>query len=416
MMNFPLFIAKKIYNSSDRTRRVSKPAIRIATIGVAIGLAVMIVSVSVVLGFKHTIRNKVIGFGSHITVADFMSLQNSELYPITINDSLLKALYKIQGVKHVQRFAYTQGILKTDDDFLGVTLKGVGPEFDSTFIHNNMVEGSFPKFSDNSNQQKIILSKTIADKLKMKVGQKIFAYFVNEQGVRTRKFTVCGIYETNLKQFDSQICMTDLYTVNKLNGWEPDQYSGAELEVKDFNLLDNTALNVLGHVKNKVDKYGSTYSSATVIEQNPQIFSWLDLMDLNVWIILALMISVAGVTMISGLLIIILERTQMIGLMKAIGARNRQIRHVFLWFATFIIGKGLIIGNVVGIGLILLQQYTGLFKLDPQTYYVSTVPVEINIPLIIALNLSTLLICVFVLIAPSYFISHINPAKSMHYE
>ena len=415
-MIFPLFIAKKIYNSSDKTRRVSKPAIRIATIGVAIGLAVMIVSVSVVLGFKHTIRNKVIGFGSHITVADFMSLQNSELYPITINDSLLKALYKIQGVKHVQRFAYTQGILKTDDDFLGVTLKGVGPEFDSTFIHNNMVEGNFPKFSDNSNQQKIILSKTIADKLKMKVGQKIFAYFVNEQGVRTRKFTVCGIYETNLKQFDSQICMTDLYTVNKLNGWEPDQYSGAELEVKDFNLLDNTAFNVLGHVKNKVDKYGSTYSSATVIEQNPQIFSWLDLMDLNVWIILALMISVAGVTMISGLLIIILERTQMIGLMKAIGARNRQIRHVFLWFATFIIGKGLIIGNVVGIGLILLQQYTGLFKLDPQTYYVSTVPVEINIPLIIALNLSTLLICVFVLIAPSYFISHINPAKSMHYE
>ena len=416
MMNFPLFIAKKIYNSSDKTRRVSKPAIRIATIGVAIGLAVMIVSISVVLGFKHTIRNKVIGFGSHITVADFMSLQNSELYPITINDSLLKALYKIQGVKHVQRFAYTQGILKTDDDFLGVTLKGVGPEFDSTFIHNNMVEGNFPKFSDNSNQQKIILSKTIADKLKMKVGQKIFAYFVNEQGVRTRKFTVCGIYETKLKQFDSQICMTDLYTVNKLNGWEPDQYSGAELEVKDFNLLDNTAFNVLGHVKNKVDKYGSTYSSATVIEQNPQIFSWLDLMDLNVWIILALMISVAGVTMISGLLIIILERTQMIGLMKAIGARNRQIRHVFLWFATFIIGKGLIIGNVVGIGLILLQQYTGLFKLDPQTYYVSTVPVEINIPLIIALNLSTLLICVFVLIAPSYFISHINPAKSMHYE
>lgn len=415
-MNFPLFIAKKIYNSFDKTRRVSKPAIRIATIGVAIGLAVMIVSVSVVLGFKHTIRNKVIGFGSHITVADFMSLQNSELYPITINDSLLKALYKIQGVKHVQRFAYTQGILKTDDDFLGVTLKGVGPEFDSTFIHNNMVAGSFPKFSDNSNQQKIILSKTIADKLKMKVGQKIFAYFVNEQGVRTRKFTVCGIYETNLKQFDSQICMTDLYTVNKLNGWEPDQYSGAELEVKDFNLLDNTAFNVLGHVKNKVDKYGSTYSSATVIEQNPQIFSWLDLMDLNVWIILALMISVAGVTMISGLLIIILERTQMIGLMKAIGARNRQIRHVFLWFATFIIGKGLIIGNVVGIGLILLQQYTGLFKLDPQTYYVSTVPVEINIPLIIALNLSTLLICVFVLIAPSFFVSHINPAKSMYYE
>lgn len=415
-MNFPLFIAGKIYRNEDKARKVSKPAIRIATIGVAVGLAVMIVSVSVILGFKHTIRNKVIGFGSHITVADFMSLQSSENYPIAVSDSLMGALEKVNGVKHTQRFAYCQGILKTDDDFLGVTLKGVGPEFDSTFIHENMVAGSIPTFSDKNSQQKILISKNIANKLSVKVGDKIFAYFVNEQGVRMRKFAICGIYETNLKQFDSQICLTDLYTTNKLNGWEPDQCSGVELQIKDFNQLEQTAINVLSQVKNKVDKYGSTYSSETVIEQNPQIFSWLDLMDLNVWIILGLMVAVAGVTMISGLLIIILERTQMIGIMKAIGANNRQIRHVFLWFATFVIGKGLLIGNLLGIGLILFQEHTKFLRLNPQTYYVDTVPTEINTILIIGLNIVTLLICVFVLIAPSYLISHIHPAKSMRYE
>ena len=415
-MNYPLFIARKIYNGGDKTRKVSKPAITIATIGVAIGLAVMIVSVCVVLGFKHTIRDKMVGFGSHITVANFLTLQGSEQYPIAVNDSLIKELKAVPSVKHVQRYAYTQGILKTDNDFLGVMLKGVGPDFDSTFIHNNMVEGSLPHFSATENQQKLVISKTIADKLNLKVGQRLFAYFINDQGVRTRKFTIAGIYETNMKQFDSQICFTDLYTANKLNGWEADQYSGVELLVNDFSQLNNITLRVLNKVKNTTDHYGETYSAENIIDQNPQIFSWLDLMDLNVWIILALMVAVAGVTMISGLLIIILERTQMIGILKALGSRNRQIRHIFLWFATFIIGRGLLIGNLIGFGIIFLQKWTGLIKLDPQTYYVSTVPVDVNLPLIIALNLATLLVCVAVLIAPSYLISRIHPAKSMHYE
>ena len=415
-MNFPLFIARKINGNEDKGRKVSKPAIRIAMLGVAIGLAVMIVSVCVVLGFKHTIRDKVVGFGSHITVANFNSFQRSENYPIVVNDSLKRALMQTQGVHHVQRYAYTQGILKTDDDFLGVMLKGVGSDFDSTFIHQNMVAGSIPAFSDVKSQQKILLSKAIAEKLDLKVRDRIYAYFVNEQGVRTRRFTISGIYETNLKQFDSQICFTDLYTTNKLNGWQSDQCSGAEVQVNNFELLDAIALNILNKVKGKTDRYGNSYSVATVVEQNPQIFSWLDLMDLNVWIILALMVSVAGVTMISGLLIIILERTQMIGILKAMGTKNAQIRHIFLWFATFIIGKGLLWGNLVGLGLVFLQKYTGLVTLDPKTYYVSTVPIELNVLLIIALNIATLLICVFVLIAPSYLISHIHPAKTMHYE
>ena len=236
----------------------------------------MIVSVCVVLGFKHTIRDKVIGFGSDVTVANFLTLQGSEQYPIQVNDSLIKVLKDVPGIKHVQRYAYTQGILKTNEDFLGVMLKGVGPDFDTTFIHNNMVEGSLPHFSDKESHQKLVISKTIADKLNLKVGQRIFAYFINDQGVRTRKFTIAGIYATNMKQFDSQICFTDLYTANKLNGWEPDQYSGAELQVNDFSQLNPISSLVLSKVKNTVDHYGETYSSENIIEQNPQIFSWLD--------------------------------------------------------------------------------------------------------------------------------------------
>lgn len=415
-MHFPLFIAKRLYSEQGDKRKVSRPAIHIATAGVAIGLAVMIISVCVVLGFKHTIRDKVIGFGSHIQVADFLTLQQMEQYPIVIDDSIINVLKHIPDVAHVQRFAMKEGILKTDSDFLGVAFKGVGPEFDSTFIHNNMVEGSIPPFSDSVSHNKILVSQLMADKLHLKSGQRIFAYFFDNNGVRTRKFTIAGIYQTNLKKYDETIVFTDLYTAVKLNGWESDQASGAELSVNNFDNLDMVESRVISKVKGTVDHYGETYSSATIKELNPQIFQWLDLMDLNVWIILALMLIVAGVTMISGLLIIILERTSMIGILKALGARNKTIRHTFMWFAVFIIGKGMLIGNVLSLGLLALQQAFGIIKLDAQTYYVSTVPVEINALYIVALNVATLLISVFMLVAPSYLISHIHPAKSMRYE
>lgn len=415
-MNFPLFIAKKIYTDQGDKRKVSKPAIRIATIGVAIGLAVMIVSVCVVLGFKHTIRDKVIGFGSHIQVADYMTMQDGESYPIQMGDSMLNVLKKIPGVKHVQRYAVKQGILKTNSDFLGVMMKGVGPEYDTTFIHQNMIEGQIPHFSDQASHNKILVSKSMCDQLKLKLGDKIFAYFIDNDGVRVRRFTIAGIYQTNLSQYDKITCFTDLYTTVKLNGWEPDQATGAEMTVNDLNQIDQVEDIVVNSVNRTVDKYGETYTSKTIREMNPQIFSWLDLLDLNVWIILALMIAVAGVTMISGLLIIILERTTMIGILKALGAHNKTIRHTFLWFAVFVIGKGLLLGNAIGFLIIMLQKYTGLVKLDPTTYYVKTVPIEINIPVILFLNIITLIISILVLIVPSYLISHIHPAKSMRYE
>lgn len=417
-MNFPLFIARRIYSDHiGDQQKVSKPAIRIAVAGVAIGLAVMIISVCVVLGFKHTIRDKVVGFGSHIQVANFYTLQSSAIdQPIAIGDSMINVLKKTEGVKHVQRFAMKQGILKTDNDFLGVMFKGVGPEFDSTFIHKNMVEGSIPHFSDQQSTNRILISKDMANKLRVKAGDRIFAYFIGDGGVRTRRFTISGIYQTNLAQYDKTTCFCDLYTARKLNAWTDDMVTGAELTVNDFKQLSTTANDIINRVNRTQDQYGNTFSSKTIRELSPQIFSWLDLLDLNVWIILAIMTAVAVVTMISGLLIIILERTTMIGVLKALGARNSTVRHTFLWFAAFIIGKGLLIGDALALALILLQKFTGFAKLDPQTYYVDVVPVELDWTLIVALNVGTMLIALFVLIAPSYLVSHIHPAKSMRYE
>lgn len=411
-MNFPLFIARRIYNDQDDRHQVSRPAIRIATIGVAIGLAVMIITVSVVLGFKHTIRDKVVGFGSHLQVYNVQATG----FPLCIDDSTLQAYESTEGVTHAARIALTQGILKTDDDFLGIMLKGVGPEYDTTFISSNMIEGCLPQFSDSTSKYPLVVSKTIADKLRLHTGDHVFAYFINEDDVRARKFTIRGIYQTNMKRFDDMICLTDLCVAQRLNKWDSLQCTGAELLVNDFDNLKAANLNMLKTLHGKTDRDGNMAVSYTIIDTYPQLFSWLDLLDINVWIILGLMIAVAGFTMISGLLIIILERTQMIGLLKALGARNGTIRHTFLWFAAFIIGRGLLWGNLVGIGIVLLQQYTGIVKLDAQTYYVSEAPMELNIPLILLLNAATLLISIFVLIAPSYLVSHIHPARSMHYE
>lgn len=415
-MNLPYFLAHRIYAQNDDKRKVSRPAIRIATIGVAIGLAVMIVSVCVVLGFKHAIRDKVIGFGSHIQVAEYNALMGGDGRAVQMNDSVMSVLSHIQGVKHVQRFAYRQGILKTDDDFLGVMFKGVGPEFDSTFIHKNMVEGSIPRFSDKVSGNKLLVSKNMADKLHLKTGSRLFAYFIDYTGVRMRRFTISGVYQTNLTQYDNTICFTDLHAVAKLNGWPADVAGGAELTINNFEQLDDVERTVIAKVNRTTDHYGNTFASKTIKEVSPQIFSWLSLLDLNVWIILAIMMCVAAVTMISGLLIIILERTQMIGLLKALGAGNATVRHTFMWFSAFIIGRGLLWGNLVGLGLVALQYVTGLVKLDPVTYYVSTVPVEVNLLYVVLLNIGTLIISLFVLIAPSYLISHIHPAKTMSYE
>ena len=368
------------------------------------------------MGFKHTIRDKVVGFGSHIQVESFIASQSATPYPVCIDDSLRNVLQRIEGIRHVSRSALTQGILKTDNDFLGVVFKGIGEDYDTHFLQQNLKEGKTPQFSSTKSSYQLLISKRIADKLGLKVGDRVFAYFIDYNNVRARKFTIAAIYETNMTQFDEALCFTDLPIPVKLNNWEKDQCSGAELLVRDFNQLEATANLVIEKVNRHTDRNGEILTSHTVQESYPQIFSWLSLLDINVWIILVLMVFVAGFTMISGLLIIILERTQMIGLLKALGACNKSIRHTFLWFATFIIGQGMLWGNIIGIGFILLQQHTGFIQLDPANYYVTTAPMELNIPLILLLNVATLLVTLFVLIAPSFLVSRIHPSKSMRYE
>lgn len=422
-MNLPYYIAKQLYRNGDDTRKVSRPAMRIAMFGIAIGVAVMIVSVCVVLGFKHTVRDKVVGFSNHIIVSNYMTLQTADQSKsINANDSLVKVLKSIDGVSHVQRYATKQGVLKTDSDFLGVVFKGVGEDFDARFISSNIIEGKMPQLSARKSTNQVVVSKNMANKLRLKYGSKVYAYFLSDEDVRVRQFNVVGIYQTNFTRYDDAICFTDIYTVSRLNGWEcsqeNDRYevTGCELTICDFDSLNSVEDRIIEKVNKTVDSDDNPLTSMTVYDMSPQTFSWLDLLDLNVWIILILMICVAGVTIVSGLLIIILERTSFTGLLKAMGARNALIRKIFRWLATFIVIKGMVLGNIIGIGVCLLQKYTGIVKLDATVYYVSEAPVEVNIPLILLLNVVTLIVTVMVLVLPSYYVSTIHPAKAMRIE
>ena len=321
-MNLPLFIAKRIYSDQGDKRNVSRPAIRIAIVGVAIGLMVMIVTVCVVLGFKHTIRDKVAGFGGHIQVSNLMKYNDIDPYTICADDSMMQVFRAQPGVRHVQRYTITQGLLKTDDDFLGVMFKGVGPEFDNTFLQQNIVAGEIPAFSDSTSRYQLLMSKMIADKLHLTIGDKVFAYFIGDENVKTRKYTVAGIYQTNMTRFDENLCFTDLYAANRLNGWDADHCTGVEATVENLDRLSVTADAFIDNVNRTDDGHGNQMVTQTIYETYPTIFTWLELLDINVWIILVLMVCVAGFTMISGLLIIILERTQMIGILKALGTQQ----------------------------------------------------------------------------------------------
>ena len=256
-MNLPLFIARRIYSDKGDKRKVSRPAIRIAIVGVAIGLAVMIITVCVVLGFKHTIRDKVAGFGGHIQVYNVMKYSDSDLHTIVLSDSLKKAMLSLPGTKHLQRFTYSQGLLKTDDDFLGVMFKGVGSDFDDTFLKENLIAGNIPQFSDSTSHYELLLSKMIADKLKLKTGDKVFAYFIGDENVKTRKYTVAGIYQTNMTRFDETLCFTDIHATNRLNGWDDDHCSGIEVTINDLTRLDETADAFVDHVNRMSDGHGN---------------------------------------------------------------------------------------------------------------------------------------------------------------
>lgn len=414
-MNYKFFLARRIYTQGDTKRQVAKPAIRIAMIGMALGLAVMLVSVCVVIGFKDEVRSKVIGFGSHIQISNFRGTQSYETFPISANDTLLGELSRVPGVAHVQRFSTKPGIIKTDDNFQGMVLKGVAADYEMDFYRDYLVEGEIPAFTDTAASNRVLISRLLADKLHLKLGDAIYTYYIQEN-VRARRLKIAGIYETNFSEYDKLFLIGDLYTVNRLNGWQPDQVSGIELTVDDYSRLDDRRYAVAQVVDTKVDRYGNTYFAQTIEDLDPQLFAWLGVLDMNVWVILVLMLGVAGFTMISGLLIIILERTNMIGILKALGADNRSIREVFLYFSVFIIGKGMLWGNAIALAFCLTQKYFRWIKLDPANYYLDAMPIHFNVGLWLLLNVATLVISVLMLVGPSYLISRIHPAKSIRFE
>lgn len=414
-----LFLARRFFHSGNKEnkRKASAPAIRIATAGVALGLVVMILSLCMVKGFQREVSRKLTGFASHMEILDLKSQTSPESYPIVTDAAFIGKVSRIPGVARVQRVSSKMGILKTEDSFQGVALKGVGKDYDLDFIRENLVEGRIPAFTDSASTNKILVSQMQADALGLKVGGKVYAYFF-ENTVKMRRFEIAGIYRTNLSQYDKLFVITDIYTVGRLNEWEPDQSSALELTFDDSDRPDEIQVRVARAVNGTKDRNGASYS-ALGIRENPRVasvFTWLELLDFNVLIILVLMVCVAGFTMVSGLLILILERTNTIGVLKAMGATNTRIRHIFLWFAAMIVGRGLLIGDVIGLAAVWAQSRWGLVRLDPATYYVDAVPVDFNVWWILALNAATLFITVLALVVPSFMISRIQPARVIRFD
>ena len=377
-MNLELFIARRIHFSKEGNRQVTPPAVRIAIVGVALGLAVMILSVAIVIGFKKEVRNKVIGFGSHIQITNFDNNSSYETTPIAVSDSLLQALQEFPGIKHIEGYATKMGILKTDSDFQGVVLKGIDTDYDWSFFRNNLKEGELLTIDPKKTSTDVIISRYLSDLLGLKLGDSILTYFVQED-VRARKFNIVGIYETGFMDYDKLFVLADIKQIRRLNGWEKDEVSGLELLVDDYDKLDQIAEDLYFNLVEKQDRHGNTYFTRSIKEMNPMIFNWLDVLDVNVVVILILIFAVAGFTMISGLLIIILERTNMIGILKALGENNVSIRKIFLYISFFLIGKGMLWGNVVGIAICLIQSHFRIIKLDPSIYYLDAVPIDLSI-------------------------------------
>lgn len=384
-------------------------------IGIALGLAVMILSVAIVIGFKKEVRNKVIGFGSHIQITNFDNNASYESSPIAVSDTLLADLRAFRGIRHVESFATKPGILKTEDDFQGIVLKGVDRDFDWTFFQTNLKEGDLPVFSSDKASTDVLISRYLSDLLHLKTGDTFLTYFVQDD-VRARKFHITGIYETGFLDYDKLFVIADIRQVRRLNGWDKDQVSGLELLVDNYDRLDEVAEALYFDLAEKQDRLGNTFYARSIKELNPMIFNWLDVLDINVVIILVLMLAVAGFTMISGLLIIILERTNMIGILKALGENNQSIRKIFLYVSFFLIGKGMLWGNVIGISLCLIQSYFRVITLDPSIYYLDAVPIDLNIVSLVLLNIGTLAAAMLMMLGPSYLITRIDPARSIRFE
>jgi lipoprotein-releasing system permease protein len=415
-MSFARFIAKRIYANTDEKRQISRPAIRIALAGIIIGMAVMIISIAVVMGFKSEVSSKVVGFGSHIQVLSLTQGDDYELLPVLTTDSLERIIRKQPEVKDVQRFATKMGMLKTKDDFRGIQFKGIDSGYDLSFFRQYLKQGEIPSFSSEEATNQLLVSQRIASDLQLQAGDKVYAYFVNEKGMRARRFTVCGIYETHLTEYDRNVVMTDIYTIRKLNNWDSEMSTGFEITINDFDRVDDVT-QALGNKINKVyDKNGCLYGVFSIRQLAPHIFSWLGVLDMNVIMILVLMICVASFTVMSGLLIVMLERINMIGILKSLGATNSTVRQVFINFSIMLVGRGMLWGNLIGLAFCFLQSQFHLIRLDPSVYYLDAVPIRFDWLLFLLVNAITLIVSFLVIFGSSYMMSISRPAQTMRFE
>lgn len=409
-MNLEYFISKNIIKGDARSKKFTKPIIRISIAAIALGLTVMIVAISIVSGFQQEIRNKVIGFGSHIQITSYDSQNTYEASPISKSQDFYPSIDSVEGIKHIQVFANKAGIIKTNEEIYGVVVKGIGSDFDWDFFDKNLIEGELVRVKEGELKNDLLISKTIADKMKLKVGDKTFIYFIQQNGqLRPKDFIVKGIYKSGLEQFDNLYVLSDIAHVQKRNGWTENQVGGFEILINSYDDLDKLDLFVY-------DNIGYDLHSTTIVRQNPDIFNWLELQDVNVIVIIVLMVVVAVINIISALLILILERTNMIGILKALGMPNWNVRKIFMYNAVYLVVKGLIWGNVIGLGLCFLQMQFGFLTLPQESYYVSVVPVKLNFYNIFLLNIGTLLICAAMMIVPSYVITKITPIKAIRFD
>ncbi len=414
-MNFEFFIAKRIISRQPGKKRKGNALIGTAIIAIALGLSVMIISVATLTGFKQEITDKLVGFSSHIQIVNLDQNSSFETQPISKNQDFLPDLNQLDGISHFHPFITKPGIIKSGMEMQGIYLKGIDSSYSWNFFKEHLIEGEIPDYSSQDSHNEIIIGKALASLLQLKTGDKITAYFIQEP-FKMRPFIIKGIFETGLEEYDLLYVFCDLRQIQSINNWSDDQISGYEIFIQDYRDLEGMSDQIRDLVYQNLVKGKQALEVETIEEISSGFFDFLKLTDTNVWVILSLMVLVAGFNMISGLLIIILERTSMIGTLKALGAKNTSLRKVFLYQAAYIIGKGLIWGNVLGLLLCVVQDHYRLIPLDPSSYFVDAVPINISIFHVLLLNAGTLLITILMLLIPSGIISRISPDKTIKFD
>lgn len=405
-MKAELFVARRLFQKGKGS--FTRPIINISVGSVALSIAVLVLAVAVLKGFQHEIREKIIGFGSHVQITWYDNNSSYELKPIPYDSAMVDQISAIPGVTHVQPFGIKAGIIKTDDQIEGIVLKGVNPAYNWDFFREKIAEGKIPVLEAQQRSTEILISRHIARKLGFGVGDQVILYFVQDPP-RYRSFTVSGIYETGLAEFDEMFLFGDIRQIARLNDWDSSQVSGYEVLISDFRKLDAIAEQVNEVIPGEM-------LAESIRDRNPQLFGWLALMDQNVMIILAITILVALIHMTSILLIMVIERTQMIGILKAIGMDNRSLRSLFIYHSAFLLAKGVVIGNAIAISVALLQQYTGFFKLDQENYYLDTVPVRLLAGDLLLVNAGVMVVVMLVMLIPALVVRRITPVQAIRYD